>query len=273
MNFKIAVVQFEIAQFNPSHNLYKAERFIKTASRKADVIVFPEDFITGPLLGKKEYVDSSRRYLQFFQELALMYKIDIVSGSFIEGDTTGSYNTSYYIDRLGKIKGKYQKINLWHPERKYLTSGNQISVFNTRFGKAGLIICWDLAFPEIFRKMIARGVKIVYCPSFWCKQDAGVGMGYNCNSEIKFVNALCTARAFENEIALVYVNAAGKLKIHKINDDLIGQSQITVPFTGAIKCLGHNKEEMFITEINTDILKDAERSYKIREDAKNRILF
>lgn len=269
MSFKIAVVQFEISQFDPKKNLYKAENFVKAVAGRAGVIVFPEDFVTGPLMGKMEFADHDDKYLRHFQKLASNYKIDIVTGSFIESDRTGFYNTSYYVDYLGKIKGKYRKINLWHPERKYLTPGSQISVFNTRFGKAGLVICWDLAFPELFRKMISRGAKVVYCPSFWCKKDAEIGIKHDPNSEIKFVNALCTARAFENEIVLVYANAAGKFKIGKINDDLIGQSQITVPFRGATKHLQHNKEEMFVTEVNTDILKDAEKSYKIRRDIKS----
>ena len=53
---------------------------------------------------------------------------------------------------------------------------------------------------------------------------------------------------------------------------LIGQSQITVPFKGALRRLDHNKEEMFIQEIDTSILKDAEKAYKIRNDLRKRIL-
>ena len=201
-----------------------------------------------------------------------LYKIYIIPGSIIEKTAKGLFNTAYYIDSKGKIKGRYRKINLWIPERKYLTPGNKISVFNTKFGKAGLIICWDLIFPEIFREMVKKGVKIVYCPSFWTKQDAGIGMKYDKDAEIKNVNSLCTARAFENEIVLVYANAAGKLKVGKISDDLIGQSQITAPFKGSFKIFKHNREGMFLQDVNTDILSDAEKVYKIRKDLKNRLL-
>jgi len=271
MKFKIAVVQFEIKQFLPIENLKKAENFIKYASKKAHIIVFPEDFITGPLLGNDKYVDFNRKYRDYFQKLAKKYSIDIVTGSFIEGDGKDWFNTTYYIDSKGKIKGKYRKVNLWHPERRYLTSGNEISVFNTRYGKAGLIICWDLIYPEIFRKMVQRGVKIVYCLSFWSKKDAGVGTKYDKDAEIKSVNSLCIARAFENEIVLVYANAAGKFKHGRISDDLIGQSQITVPFKGILKKVKHNKEQMFICEINSKVLEDAEKVYKIRKDLQKLI--
>jgi len=116
MKFKIAVVQFEIKQFSPDENLKKAEAFVKKASfSKAKIIVFPEDFVTGPIAGKLEFADSENKYRKFFQKLAKKYKIDIVPGSIIEKDKLGFYNTTYYIDSNGKIKSRYRKINLWHP--------------------------------------------------------------------------------------------------------------------------------------------------------------
>ena len=123
MRIKIAVVQFAIQQFAPRENLRKAEQFIKEAvSQQAQIIVFPEDFVTGPLSGNNAFADYERRYVKHFQQLALQYSIDIVPGSIIEGDSTGLYNTTYYIDRTGEIQGRYQKVNLWLPERSYITA-------------------------------------------------------------------------------------------------------------------------------------------------------
>ncbi len=275
MKLKIAVVQFEIKRLSPKYNLEKAEKFIKKASlSNAQIIVFPEDFITDPIVGKREFADSKNRYREHFQSLAKKYKIDIVPGSIIEEDKYGLHNTTYYIDSTGKIKSRYRKVNLWHPERSYINPGHEVPVFNTKYGKVGLIICWDLVFPEIFRKMAKKGVNIVICPSYWCYGDAGkIGNRYDKNSEIKLVDSLCTGRAFENEIIFVYCNASGKLNLGKYSDTLIGHSQITVPFKGAIKKLNHNNEEMFIQEVDTTILKDAEKVYKIRKDLKERILY
>lgn len=273
MLVKIAVVQFEIQQYQPNLNLKRAEQFIKKASSNgAQVIVFPEDFITGPLIGKLKFADNDRRYYKIFQRFANKYKIDIVTGSFIEKSNGVLYNSSYYIDSLGIIKGSYRKVNLWLPERRYITPGNEICLVNTKYGKVGLIICWDLMFPEIFRKMVIKGIKIIYCPSYWCLGDAGVGIKYDKNSEIKSVNSLCITRAFENEIILVYANAAGRFKVGKIEDILIGQSQITVPFKGVVKIIKNNKEKMFVEQIETNILNDAESAYQIRRDLSYRII-
>ncbi len=271
MNFKIAVVQFRIKLFSPEVNLEKANKFIRqAASLGCQVIVFPEDFVTGPVRGKKELVDFDGKYRKYFQALAKKHKIDIIAGSIVEGEKTGWFNTAYYIDSSGKIKSRYRKINLWLTERKYLTSGNEISVFNTKHGKAGLVICWDLVFPEVLRAMVKRGVRIVYCPSFWMLNDASIGRKYNNNAEKEFINSVAVSRAFENEIILVYCNAAGEYKVGGNTVTLAGQSQITAPFIGAIKRLSHNREEMFIQKINTDILKDAEKAYKIRNDLRSR---
>jgi len=272
MFLKIAVVQFAIDQFNPQKNLAKAEQFIAEASTENDLIVFPEDFILGPINGKSEHADFDGYYISLFQKLALKYHIDIVPGSIIEGDFTGLFNTTYYIDRSGEILGRYRKVNLWLPERSYITPGSNISVFETRFGRVGLIICWDLMFPEVFRAMVKEKVEIVICPSYWCYEDAGKGIFHDPDSEVKLVNALCMTRAFENEIVLVYANAAGKGAVDDHFETLIGHSQITVPFKGVLKSLSHNREEMFSQEIDTVILVDAEESYEIRKDLLKGIL-
>ncbi len=266
MKLKIAVVQFRTKQFFPEKNIEKAKKFIiKAKKQKAKIIVFPEDFITGPITDKlKEFADSKSKYFSIFQNFAKKYKINIVPGSIIIKNKQGFFNTTCYINSEGKIKSKYQKINLWHSEKKYLTYGNKISVFNTEYGKIGLIICWDLFFPNLFRKMCEKGVKIIICPSCWTYQDADVGLKHNKNSERVLVDSISIARAFENEIIFIYCNGAGKLNLPNFKGKLLGHSQITVPFKGMLKKLNHNKEEMFIEKIDTKILEDAEKAYKIR---------
>jgi predicted amidohydrolase len=269
MHINIAVVQFEIEQFAPEANLAKAERFIQEAvAQQAQLIVFPEDFVVGPLLGRADLADFSGQYVKRFQALAAKYAIDIAPGSIIEGDETGLYNIAYYIDRSGEILGRYRKVNLWLSERGYIDPGRQAVVCQTRFGKIGLAICWDLAFPEIFRAMLAEGAEIVLCPSYWCFEDAGIGMQYDTNSETTFVDALCTARAFEQEIILVYANAAGRLDVEEEHGVLIGHSQLTVPFKGALQRCEHNRETMFLQSVDTAILADAEIAYEIRQDLR-----
>ena len=263
----IAVVQCEIAQFAVEKNLAKMERFIQEAAQAhAQIIVFPEDVITGPVCGNQAYVDFTGTHVKHFQQLAQRYAIDIVPGSIIEGTGQGWYNTAYYIDSAGVIRGTYRKNNLWHPERSYLTAGETVEVFETAYGRVGLMICWDLIFPEVFRSMVRQGVDLVICPSYWCFEDAGVGIHYDSHAEVHAVNALCVARAFENEIAVVFANAANERKDEPQIEHLIGRSQVAVPFKGTLQRLDHANEAMLIQSIDLAILQDAETAYKIRDD-------
>lgn len=271
MKLRIAVVQFDIRQLKPEENLRRAEEFIrKASSSKANIIVFPEYSMTGPIEGLK-FADSKHRFRNHFQHLARKYRIDLVPGSFIEEESSGAYNTTYYIDSMGKIKSRHRKVHLWQSEKRLLKPGRRIWVFDTAYGKVGLAICWDLVFPELLGKMAKKGVDLVICPSYWCRGDAGKGLKYDADSEIKFVDSLCVSAAFGNEIALVFCNAAGVWRRGKCRDSLIGHSQIAIPFKGALKRLDHNREAMFIQEIDTAVLKAAEQTYGIRNELKKRI--
>lgn len=267
MKFKVAVVQAKIDISSLEKSLKKVEHYLKKTSGKADLIVFPEYLISW------NFVDKDNRIRGKFQELSKKYKIEMVTGSMISYYKGKIYNTIYYIDSQGKIKGTYRKINLWHPERPHLAFGNEICVFNSKFGKIGLAICWDLAFPEIYRAMVRKGAEIVVCPAFWSNQDASLtGLKHNKNAERIFIDSCCLARAYENEIIHIFCNGAGTSKEGRKKWDLSGHSQITAPFKGIIGKLDHNKEGMLIREIDTSILRDAEKAYKIRADLKNRVI-
>jgi len=264
---KIAVVQFGVRNVSDVENISKAEEFIKkAASKKAQIVVFPEDFVTRTTPENVEFVDL-KKYLGKFQEFAKKYEVDVVPGSFIKKEGKKFFNTSYYIDHKGKILAKYNKIHLWISERSSMKPGRTVRVFETRFGKVGLAICWDLASPEVFRRLAKKGAKIVFCPSYWCYQDAGIGMRYDKKAEAKLVDSLCADRAFEDDLIVVFCNSAERN--HKDGETPVGHSQIAVPFRGTLRKMNHTREAMFIQEVDTSILRDAERVYKTREDVKN----
>ncbi len=271
MQCRIAVVQCTIDIHNPDRNVRKARKYIARAAKSgADIVVFPE-YLMGWKVGNTDFVDVDHGYRTQFQNFAEEYKIAIVPGSLPERDGKRLYNTTYYIDSDGKILGRYRKVHLWLTERGAYSPGKKATVVSTKFGKIGLAICWDLAYPELFRSMVAEGAQIVLCPSYWCFGDAGDGVKYNRNSESTFVDALCIERAFENELFLVYCNAAGLVWFGRNRDKLIGHSQVTEPFKGVVKKIAHHREKMFLVNIETEILKIAEKSYRIRGDLKKHV--
>ena len=145
-------------------------------------------------------------------------------GTMVERDGENNYNTSVLIDDSGKILRKYRKIRLWVPEKLYLDNGNETPIFRTRFGKIGITICWDVAFPEITREMAMKGAKMVFCPSFWCFEDKYGALKSKAlkeqvpdiNAEAIFVDASASARAIENAIVHTYVNGCGVYENYRL---------------------------------------------------------
>lgn len=120
-----------------------------------------------------EQAGQSAKYLASYQALAKELHICLVPGTIIEkhtgpNDTTVFYNTAYFISSDGSALGNYRKKNIWHPERPHLTSSGleRHTAIDTPIGRVGMLICWDLAFPEAFRELIADGAEIVIIPTF-----------------------------------------------------------------------------------------------------------
>lgn len=263
--FRVAMVQCAITHLQPESNFKKVEEFLQKAkSANAQVIVFPEDFITGSIFGDLHYLDRKGEYRRRFQELAKKYALDIVTGSWMEETPTGVFNTSSYINANGEVLGVYNKNHLYLSERNFLTAGTQVTVFDTAYGKTGIIICWDILFPEIFARMKELSVEIVYCPSYWYKEIAGSGLQHNALAEEQQIDAFCLARAVENNIVFVYVNAAGDMIFpNGTHDTLIGHSQISLPIAGTVAKIENNREEMIVQEVDLSFLQIACQEYQL----------
>ena len=263
MKITIAVVQFAITHLDRARNLERIEHFVALAARrKTHVIVFPEDCMTGSIFGDLSRLDTSFLARHAFQELAKRYKIDIITGSSMEGTPDGNFNTSYYIDKHGEILGMYRKNHLYPSEYRFLQPGTEAPVFDTAFGKAGIVICWDMLFPEIFARLKAQGVQIIYCPSYWYREIAEPMADDNARSEEELLDALCLTRAVETNSVVIYCNAAGYQKYTDGSaDTLIGHSQIVLPVLGPVKRLPHNREQMFIHEVDLGLLNTSRAIY------------
>ena len=264
MQIRIAIVQFKITHLDRQQNFQRIEGFIKNAvDRQANVIVFPEDCITGSIFGDLTRLDTRHANREAFREIARKYSIDVVTGSSMEGTPEGNFNTSYYINSKGEVLGTYYKNHLYPSEYSFLKPGTNVPVFETAYGKAGIVICWDMLFPEIFERMRKQGVEIIYCPSYWYREIAESMTEYNPESEEQLLDALCLARSVETNAALVYCNAAGVMKNpNGTVDTLIGHSQAVMPVLGRIRHQTHNNESVVITDLYLDLLKKSADIYK-----------
>jgi predicted amidohydrolase len=185
--------------------------FIRAAAKQgAELAVLPEYHLLNWLPNDAKFKEACshwKTYLDGYIALAKECNICIVPGTIVELHDRGTenerlLNVAYFINNDGTIAGKYQKKNLWGSiERLHLTSSttDEHPVFDTPLGKVGMLICWDLAFPEAFREMIAKGAKLFIIPTFWTLSDCSpAGLAINPVSEGLFLDSMLTARCFEN---------------------------------------------------------------------------
>lgn len=257
----------------PAENFTKAAAFIRDAAgRGCHLAVLPEYHLTSWVPDNPAFRSScaeSATYLEKYRELAKELSICIVSGTIVEVHGDSLRNMAYFIASDGEVSGRYQKKNLWHPERGHLVSSahEPHRAFDTPLGRVGLLVCWDLAFPEAFRELIADGAEIICVPTFWTMKDVTEeGHALNPDGEAVFLQSAVVSRAFENTCAIVFVNAGGPPeKGEKTN--FAGLSQVAVPHIGPMGKMGR-AEGMSIVDLDMHTLKIAEDNYKVREDMK-----
>ncbi|KAI1424642.1 carbon-nitrogen hydrolase [Xylaria sp. FL1777] len=269
--YKVALIQLHPKPLSPAHNYEKAAAFIRHAAVKGcHLAVLPEYHLTSWVPDQPGFKDSCvdfLLYLQRYQALARELHVCIVPGTILELHGDSLQNAAYFISSDGEIVARYQKKNLWHPERRHLVSSahEPHTAFDTPLGRVGLLICWDLAFPEAFRELIADGAQIICLPTFWSMRDVSdEGYALNSEGEALFLNSTVVARAFENTCAVVFVNAGGPPEKGE-ETSFAGLSQVGVPHLGALGRLGR-AEGMSIVDLDMDVLRVAEENYKVRED-------
>ncbi|KAI9699494.1 MAG: hypothetical protein M1820_007125 [Bogoriella megaspora] len=269
---KVAIIQLYPEPLQMKTNFEKSAEFIRSAAiQGAEVAVLPEYHLTNWVPNDPNFAelcDSWETYLNKYKDLAKECRISIVPGTIVERHWENGeiklLNVAYFIDDKGEVVGRYVKKNIWHPERDHLTSSSRDvhEVFDTPIGKVGMLICWDLAFPEAFRELIYQGAKIIIIPTFWTLNDCiPEGLARNPSSEALFLDSMLTARAYENTCAIIFVNAGGPP-----GKGYAGLSQVTAPFIGPLTRLGSSAEGMSVVNLDMAILEEAEANYKVRED-------
>jgi predicted amidohydrolase len=176
---------------SPENNVEAFVRHVEEAARlRAHIVCLPEGItVVGTSM---EYADVAEDIpgptTRKLGESAAKHRIYIVAGIY-ERDGNAIYNTSVLLSPDGSLLGKYRKVCLPHEEIEGgLTPGSEYPVFETEFGKVGMMICWDLHFPEVARELAAKGAEIILLP-IWGGNEV-----------------LARARAIENQ---VYIVASG----------------------------------------------------------------
>ncbi|MHB1392963.1 MAG: carbon-nitrogen family hydrolase [Clostridia bacterium] len=252
---KVSVIQLDIADGEPGLNRERVRMLIeKAAADKPDAILLPEMWTTAYELTKLEQLcdKEGKPTLDMICELSAKHGVNIIAGSFADmGKDGGIRNTSYVADRKGNIVAKYEKIHLFKlmGEDTSLKAGKKYCVFELDGVKCGLIICYDLRFPELVRTLALEGIKVIFVPAEWPAK------------RLMHWTTLLKARAIENQIFVVAANRAGKSS----SDVFAGGSAVIDPW-GEVHAEADFKEQIISAELELGKVEEIRSQMDILSD-------
>jgi predicted amidohydrolase len=240
----------------PDHNINAMRMMAAEAARRgSDLIVFPELWSTGyDLEHAADYATPvDQGFFAIMGTSAREFGIHIL-GSSLSLMGEGHYgNTAVLFDPEGRNLGIYTKIHLFRlmEEERYLTPGEALGLVDSRWGKVGLSICYDLRFPELFRSYGTAGAKIVFVPSEWP------------HPRLDHWRTLLKARAIENQLYVIACNCVGTIK----GSDYFGHSMIIDPW-GDLVVEGGDGQMILTAQIDLDLVDKVRAAIPVYEDRR-----
>ena len=254
---KIASIQMSVVEGDKMATVNKAIENIHRCE-DADLIILPEIWNVG-FMSFDRYIpeaeDKKGQTLTRLRESAKETGVYLHSGSFVEEKNGKYYNSSYLISPNGKILANYLKIHLLgynSKETQILTPGDRTVTVETPIGKIGMATCYDLRYPELFRRMVDDGAEIFMVCSAWPYP------------RLEHWLLLNRVRALENQCFLVSSNSVG------INQGIqfVGHSIITDPW-GTILAGAGDTEVIIKSEIDLADLETARQQFPALADRKD----
>ncbi|PKP29909.1 MAG: carbon-nitrogen hydrolase [Bacteroidetes bacterium HGW-Bacteroidetes-17] len=275
---RLGLIQWQMRPYKDLDELLQqAEFFVDAVSGyRSDFALFPE-FFNAPLMAEnnhltegeaiRELASYTSRIVRKFAELAISYNINIITGSMPEITDDKLYNVGYLCKRDGAIE-KFEKLHITPNEDNVwgMEGGSKLNTFDTDCGKIGILICYDVEFPELSRLLADEGMDILFVP-FLTDTQNGYSRVRNC----------AQARAIENECYVAIAGSVGNLpKVHNM-DIQFAQSMVFTPCdfsfpTNGIKAEATpNTEMILIADVDIDMLRQLNQfgSVKNLKDRRN----
>jgi predicted amidohydrolase/ribosomal protein S18 acetylase RimI-like enzyme len=246
------------------------EFFIDAVSNyQSDFILFPE-FFNAPLMAKYNHLaeyDAIRALANYTEpirrkcvEFAISYNVNIICGSLPLYYEDKLFNVAYLCRRDGSWDVQY-KIHITSSELTSwaFTGGDNIKVFDTDSGRIGILICYDVEFPELGRIMAEQGMEILFVPFVTDTQN-----GYN------RVRHCSQARAIENECYVAIAGGVGNLPrvsnmdIQYAQSAVFSPSDFAFPTNAIVSEATPNTEMTLIADVNLDLLKELHNDGSVR---------
>jgi predicted amidohydrolase len=252
----VSLGQMDVKLGQPDTNLETVRAMTaEAAQRGADVVVFPELWSTGYDLERAEQyaIRLDTGVFAAVAELARRHHIHIL-GSALSLLKPGKYgNTAVWFGPDGGVLGTYTKLHLFRlmDEHQYLMPGETPTIVETPWGKAGLAICYDLRFPELFRHYALAGASFIYLPAEWP------------HPRLAHWRTLLRARAIENQSYVVACNRVGESKGVRF----CGHSAVIDPW-GETVVEGGEDASLLTATIDTDLVAEVRVKIPVFEDRR-----
>ncbi|HET8735021.1 MAG TPA: bifunctional GNAT family N-acetyltransferase/carbon-nitrogen hydrolase family protein [Pricia sp.] len=268
---RLGLIQWQMRPYkNLDDVLQQAEFFIDSVSGyRSDFALFPE-FFNAPLMAEnnhlpepdaiRELAKHTEAIVQKFSEFSVSYNINIITGSMPEVRGDRLYNVGHICKRDGSVE-RYEKLHVTPDEAKIwgLQGGNGLRTFDTDCGKIGVLICYDVEFPELSRLLADEGMDILFVP-FLTDTQNGFSRVHHC----------AQARAIENECYVAVAGSVGNLpKVHNM-DIQFAQSMVFTPCdfsfpTNGVKAEATpNAEMILIADLDLDLLRELNQFGAVR---------
>ncbi|MBX3462051.1 MAG: carbon-nitrogen family hydrolase [Planctomycetes bacterium] len=257
--FRAACIQFDVRSGDVAANCAAMRAGIEEAAAAgAALCVLPELWSTSFLSTFDDAtIAAAEAADRELQELTATHDL-IAVGSAIEADAGRIYNTATVFDR-GESLGSYRKIHLFSPnlEPRRHAAGNEPKVFATRLGRLGILICYDLRFPELARYYFHKGVQLLLVPGQWPEARA------------QHWRTLLRARAIENEVFVLGSNRTGQEPSPKSQElqSFPGDGRIVDP-TGEILVAGAGDSGALVAEIELRKVRTMQRILPVHRDQR-----
>lgn len=260
---RIGAIQWQMREVESVEELLsQVEYFIDAlSSYKSDFALFPE-FFNSPLMGlspDQRNQTEAIRFLASFTErfktemsqMAVSYNINVITGSMplLEDDVL--YNVSYLCRRDGTIE-RQTKVHITPHERRdwVIEGGDQLQVFETDAGRVGILICYDVEFPELARLLAQQDMDILFVP-YWTDTKNGYLRVRHC----------AQARAIENECYVVICGSCGNLPqvenldVQYSQAAVFSPSDFSYPHDAVMAETTPNTEMIMFSDLDLDKLK------------------
>lgn len=255
---RVALVQMHVDAGEPDANFARLGRKLAEAvegTDKPDLIMLPEMWNTGYALDAIDTIADSgaERTKALLSSFARKHGVHIVGGSVAEKRSDGVYNTAYAFDDSGEVTGEYSKIHLFRlmDEEKYLRPGSELGAWEAAGTSAGTMICYDIRFPELARKLALNGAKVLFVPAQWP------------NPRLHHWRTLLMARAIENQMYVIACNRCGTSG----ESTFFGHSMIIDPWGEVIAEAGE-EETLLRAEIDLSLVDAVRAKIPVFEDRR-----